>query len=108
MGKTMPKMTCTQCCNAQTGHSTPETLQTLRDPGHLLEEQVIGREIEKRKETGCETMKRDTSEDSRVVRNSLTGVASDAIWDHGGILSCAARKGHIWVHSPSAAWACYH
>ena len=49
------------------------------------------REKEKQNDVGA--MKRDSNADlSRVVRNSLMWVASDANWDHGQVLACATTE----------------
>jgi hypothetical protein len=46
---------------------------------------------EKQKDVG--TMKRGRTGDSRVVRNSLMEVASEAARDHGWVLACDAIEG---------------
>lgn len=53
--------------------------------------------MEKQKVEG--TMKRGRT----VARNSLMQVASDAIWDRSGVLTCAATGGPHLVPGPAAA-----
>lgn len=49
---------------------------------------------------------RDRAGDLWEVRSSLMCVANDATWDHGGVLTCAAIRGYIWVHGPETAGVC--
>lgn len=42
---------------------------------------------------------RGVSGDSRVVRNTLMGVAGDATEGCGEVLACAATESHIWLVS---------
>jgi hypothetical protein len=53
-------------------------------------------------------MKRGRTGDSSVMRNSLMWVASDAAWDHGGALACAATRHYVWVCGPATAVVYYH
>jgi hypothetical protein len=54
------------------------------------------------------TIKRGRIGESRVVKNSLLWGASDATWDHGGILACATTRSHIWIHGPESAGVRYY
>jgi hypothetical protein len=54
-----------------------------------------------------DTVKRGITGDSGVMRNNPMGVPSDATWDHGGVLTCAAPGDHIWVHSSEAGLCCH-
>ena len=35
-------------------------------------------------------------------------VSIDATWKHGGVLACAATKGHACIHGPESSGVCYH
>lgn len=99
----MPKMAPSQCCNVWAGHSTPKTTSEatpdtqrpwmlLRGPSKLWRNERERRER-------CGTVKRGRSGSSRGMRNS---------WGHGGVTTCAASSGHIWVSIPAAVGICYH
>lgn len=60
------------------------------------------------KQKNVVTMKIGRTKDSRVVRDSLLPGACNTSWDHGGVLSCAATVGHVWVCGPVAARIYYH
>lgn len=72
--QTMPKTTPTQCYMSLMGRSTPNTQGSQVS---LKSASKWEREENEKQKYVC-TMKRSRTEDSRVVRDSLIGVARDA------------------------------
>lgn len=68
--------------------------------------------VEKMEEIGKQrdmsVMRRSRTGDLGVVGNGLMWVASDATWNHGGVLACVATRGSDWVHGFAATGICYH
>lgn len=54
-------------------------------------------EEEEKNQEDVSITKRGRTDDLRVLKNSLMWEASNATYDHGKVLACAATKGHVWV-----------
>lgn len=70
--------------------------------GYYDEQIWDGERGEKEKQSGSLAVERDGTGDALTVKTRLMEVA--CTWSH--VHTCAAAKGHVWVHNPIAAKVC--